>query len=45
MKQILVREGANLDATAKRGDSPLHFAAYYGHESIVEVGSEGLLID
>jgi len=44
VKQVLFREDADLDATAKRGDSPLHFAAYYGHESIVEVGGEGLFL-
>ena len=35
MVRLLLREGATVDVTDKHGRTPLHWAAYMGHDDVI----------
>ena len=35
MVRLLLREGASVDVTDKHGQTPLHWAAYMGHDDVI----------
>ena len=38
--QVLLENGANVDAISETGESPLHIASQFGHLPLVEVQRE-----